>query len=326
MARGPGAACRRPVALFKARRVAPRMAPAKQWTPLVTETDLPLPVFRRGKVRDVYEVGDDRLLMVATDRISAFDVVLEPGIPDKGACLTQISNFWFGFLDVENHLVATRVEDFPEGLRAYEEPLRGHAVLVERLEPLPIECIVRGYLVGSGWKEYRARGTVCGIPLPEGLRLADELPEPIFTPSTKAETGHDENIPFEEAARIVGKETAEWLRDTSLRIYRQAAAYARERGIILADTKFEFGRRGDGTIVLMDEVLTPDSSRFWPADGYEPGRSPPSFDKQYVRDWLETQDWDKTPPGPRLPDEIVEGTSRRYKEAYERLTGRPFRV
>lgn len=299
-------------------------------TPLVTQTDLPLPVFRRGKVRDVYEVDADRLLMVATDRISAFDVVLEPGIPDKGACLTQVSNFWFDLLErhgVENHLVATRVEEFPLALQPHADLLRGHAVLVERLEPLPVECIVRGYLAGSGWREYRETGTVCGIPLPEGLLESQRLPEPIFTPSTKAALGdHDENVSLERVVGLVGRETAGWLRDTSLRIYALAAEHARSRGILLADTKFEFGRRPDGTIVLMDEVLTPDSSRFWPADQYEAGRGQPSFDKQYVRDYLETLDWDKTAPGPRLPDDIVQGTAARYKEAYERITGRPLSV
>ncbi len=299
-------------------------------TPLVATTDLPLPVFRRGKVRDVYEVDDDRLLMVATDRISAFDVVLEPAIPDKGACLTQISNFWFDLLEregIENHLVATRVEDFPEALREHADALHGHAVLVERLEPLPVECIVRGYLAGSGWRDYQETGEVCGIDLPAGLQESEELPHPVFTPSTKAAVGdHDENVSFVQAAKIVGHETAAWLRDTSLRIYALARDHAARHGIILADTKFEFGRRPDGTIVLMDEVLTPDSSRFWPADGYAVGRGQPSFDKQYVRDWLETQDWDKTAPGPVLPDDIVQGTSARYKEAFERLTGRPFAV
>jgi phosphoribosylaminoimidazole-succinocarboxamide synthase len=302
----------------------------RQLTPLVTNTDLPLPVFRRGKVRDVYEVGSDRLLMVATDRISAFDVVLEPGIPDKGACLTQISNFWFTMLakehGVANHLVATRLEDFPAALQANADVLRGHAVLVERLEPLPVECIVRGHLAGSGWKDYKKNGNVCGIALPAGLRESEQLPEPIFTPSTKAASGHDESISFEDCVRSVGKETATWLRDTSLAIYRAAHAYAKKRGIILADTKFEFGRRKDGTLVLMDEVLTPDSSRFWPADDFAVGRSQKSFDKQYVRDYLETLEWDKTPPGPTLPPHIVAGTSARYKEAYERLTGKPLAV
>jgi len=300
-----------------------------QLTPLVTHTDLPLPVFRKGKVRDVYEVGKDRLLMVATDRISAFDVVLEPGIPDKGACLTQISNFWFNFLaekGIDNHLVATDLADFPAELRPYQDVLRGHAVLVERLQPLPVECIVRGYITGSGWKDYQKTGKVCGIDLPRGLRESERLAQPIFTPSTKADTGHDQNISFEGASAIVGQDTAAWLRDTSLRIYEAARDYAAERGIILADTKFEFGKRADGTIVLMDEVLTPDSSRFWPADQYEVGHGQPSFDKQFVRDWLETQEWDKTPPGPRLPAAIVAGTSRRYKEAYEQLVGKAFSV
>ncbi len=302
----------------------------EQLTPLVTETDLPFPVFRKGKVRDVYHVGEDHLLMVATDRISAFDVVLEPGIPDKGACLTQISNFWFDHLakeGIENHLVATQVEDMPEELHVYKDILRGHAVLVEKLEPLEVECIVRGYITGSGWKDYLRTGAVCGIDLPDGLQESERLPETIFTPSTKAAVGdHDENVSFEEAAKIVGLETAEWLRDTSLRIYEMAAAYAAERGIILADTKFEFGRRADGTIVLMDEVLTPDSSRFWPASEYGIGRGQPSFDKQFVRDYLETQDWNKEAPGPVLPEDIVQGTSARYKEAYEKLTGHAFTV
>lgn len=306
------------------------MALAESLTPLVTETDLDLPVFRKGKVRDVYEVGDDRLLMVATDRISAFDVVLKPGIPDKGACLTQISNFWFDLLEgehgIQNHLVATDVADFPEELQEHADILRGHAVLVEKLEPLPVECIVRGYITGSGWKDYQRTGKVCGIPLPEGLQESERLEEALFTPSTKADEGHDENIAFEQAAGLVGQETAEWLRDTSLAIYRAARDHAAAKGILLADTKFEFGRRADGTVVLMDEVLTPDSSRFWPADEYQVGQGQPSFDKQYVRDFLETLDWDKTPPGPRLPDEIVAGTSARYKEAYERLTDRPFTV
>jgi len=298
-----------------------------QITPLVTTTDLPLKVFRRGKVRDVYHVGEDQLLMVATDRISAFDVVLEPGIPDKGACLTQMSNFWFDALrgEVENHLIATKVADFPTELQPYKDILAGHAVLVERLEPLPVECIVRGYISGSGWKEYKKQQSVCGIPLPAGLQESQELPEVLFTPSTKAEIGdHDENISFEKCVEIVGKETADWLRDTSIRIYRKARAHAASRGIILADTKFEFGRRADGAIVLMDEILTPDSSRFWPADEFEPGHGQPSFDKQFVRDYLETLDWDKTAPGPLLPSNVVAGTAARYKEAFEKITGTKF--
>ncbi|MGB1697818.1 MAG: phosphoribosylaminoimidazolesuccinocarboxamide synthase [Thermoplasmatota archaeon] len=302
----------------------------EQLTPLVTETNLPLPVFRKGKVREVYHVGEDHLLMVATDRISAFDVVLEPGIPDKGACLTQISNFWFDLLEkegIQHHVVAKRVEDMPEELHAHKEVLEGHAVLVEKLEPLEVECIVRGYITGSGWKDYQRTGQICGIDLPEGLQESEKFPEPLFTPSTKAAIGdHDENISYEKAAEIVGAEEAAWLRDTSIRIYELARDYAAERGIILADTKFEFGRRADGTIVLMDEVLTPDSSRFWPASEYKVGQGQPSFDKQYVRDWLETQDWDKTAPGPRVADLIVAGTAAKYKEAFEKLTGKPFQL
>jgi phosphoribosylaminoimidazole-succinocarboxamide synthase len=293
----------------------------------VTSTDLPFKVFRKGKVRDVYDLGD-RLLMVATDRISAFDVVLEPGIPLKGACLTQISNFWFHQLrdEVPNHLVETDVARFPKELQPYAAMLKGRAVLVEKLKPLPVECIARGHISGSGWKEYKKSGTVCGIKLPPGLQESQRLPETIFTPSTKADEGHDENISFAECEKIVGKQTAAWLRDTTIRIYETARAHAAERGIIIADTKFEFGTRADGTIVLMDEILTPDSSRFWPMESFKPGGSPPSFDKQFLRDWLETQPWDKTPPGPRLPPQVVEGTAQRYYEAYEKLTGKPFRV
>lgn len=302
----------------------------EQLTPLVTETNLPLPVFRKGKVREVYHVGEDHLLMVATDRISAFDVVLEPGIPDKGACLTQISNFWFDLLEkegIEHHVVAKRVEDMPAELHAHKDVLEGHAVLVEKLVPLEVECIVRGYITGSGWKDYKRTGEICGIPIKEGMQESEKFPEPLYTPSTKAAIGdHDENVSFEVTCDIVGRETAEWLRDTSIRIYELARDYAAERGIILADTKFEFGRRADGTIVLMDEVLTPDSSRFWPASEYKVGQGQPSFDKQYVRDWLETQDWDKTAPGPRVADHIVAGTAAKYKDAFEKLTGVPFQL
>lgn len=305
-------------------------AAQEQLTPLVTETDLPFPVFRKGKVREVYEIGDDHLLMVATDRISAFDVILEPGIPDKGTCLTQISNFWFQLLEehgIEHHIVTKRVEDMPEELHPYKDQLEGHAVLVEKLEPLEVECIVRGYITGSGWKDYKKTGEICGIPIKEGMQESEMFPEPLYTPSTKAAIGdHDENVSFEVTCDIVGQETAEWLRDTSLKIYKLARDYAAERGIILADTKFEFGRRKDGTIVLMDEVLTPDSSRFWPADQWVIGQSPPSFDKQIVRDYLETLDWNKTAPGPRLPDELVAKTSARYKEAFQKLTGKPFQL
>ena len=300
---------------------------------VVTRTELPFPLVRRGKVRDVYalpapEGRPGRLLMVATDRISAFDVVLGPGIPNKGACLTRMSNFWFDHLSdvVPNHLVSTRPErDVPE-LAAFAEQVSARSVVAERLTPIPVECVVRGYLAGGGWKEYQRTGAVCGVPLPAGLREAERLPQTLFTPSSKAEVGHDENISFEEVVRRVGRDTAERLREVSIRLYEKAARYAQARGILIADTKFEFGTRADGTLVLMDEVLTPDSSRFWPADKYAPGASPPSFDKQFLRDWLETQPWDKTPPGPPLPDDVVQGTSKRYVEAFERLTGQPFRA
>ena len=304
------------------------MAPAAP--SVVTTTDLPFKVFRKGKVRDVYDVsaeaGRPALLMVATDRISAFDVVLEPGIPHKGACLTQMSNFWFDLLrdQVPNHLLATDVAKFPKALQPYSALLKGRAVLVEKLKPLPVECIARGHISGSGWKEYRKSGTVCGIQLPPNLKESERLPQTLFTPSTKAEQGHDENITFEQCAATVGAKTAAWLRDTTVRVYEAARAHAAGRGIIIADTKFEFGTRPDGTIVLMDEILTPDSSRFWPADQFRPGGPQPSFDKQFLRDWLETQPWDKTPPGPRLPPQVVDGTAQRYYEAYERITGRRF--
>jgi phosphoribosylaminoimidazole-succinocarboxamide synthase len=271
-----------------------------------------------GKVRDMYDAGDGRLLMVASDRISTYDVVHPTPIPGKGAVLTGISAFWFGRTEdiCPNHLVS--VTDVPD-------EHRGRAMLVERLEMLPVECVARGYITGSGWKDYQRTGAVCGIELPAGLRESERLPEPIFTPATKAETGHDENVDFDRAAEIIGdRALLEELRDLTLAIYERGAEHARERGIILADTKFEFGRDASGRIVLADEVMTPDSSRFWPADGYEPGRSQPSFDKQYVRDWAAGSGWDKTPPAPELPDEVVEGTRRRYLEAYERITGEPF--
>lgn len=297
---------------------------------VVTTTDLPFKVFRKGKVRDVYDVsaemGKPALLMVATDRISAFDVVLDPGIPHKGACLTQMSNFWFHLLrdEVPNHLIETDVARFPKGLQPYAAMLKGRAVIVEKLKPLPVECIARGHISGSGWKEYRKAGTVCGIKLPAGLKESDRLPETIFTPSTKADEGHDENISFEQAVAIVGRSNAEWLRRTTIKLYETARKHAAARGIIIADTKFEFGTRPDGSIVLMDEILTPDSSRFWPADQFVPGGAQPSFDKQFLRDWLETQPWNKTPPGPKLPPQVVEGTAQRYYEAYEKVTGRKF--
>jgi len=292
-------------------------------TTVLLETSLPgLPV-RRGKVRDIYDLGD-HLLLVATDRISAFDFVLPTGIPDKGRVLTQISAFWFDLLGEPSHLVTTDVEQVPLGDGVDREPLRGRATLCRKTEVVPVECVVRGYLAGSGWKEYGESGTVCGIRLPEGLTESAELPEPIFTPATKAEQGeHDENISIERAAEIIGADVAEELRRRSLAIYRRAREYARERGIIIADTKFEFGRTSDG-LILIDEVLTPDSSRFWPADQYQPGRGQPSFDKQFVRDWLLSTDWDRNSPPPPLPDDIVAKTREKYVEAFERLTGKAF--
>ena len=277
-----------------------------------------------GKVREIYDAGDGRLLLVASDRISAFDVILPTPIPDKGRVLTALSLHWFALTGdiVRNHVISARLEDFPEGARDPE--LAGRTLLVRRLEMLPIECVVRGYLAGSGWKEYGRSRSVCGIPLPEGLREADKLPQTLFTPSTKATEGHDENITPAQGMELIGEQRYREVERASIALYERAAAAALERGIILADTKFEFGIDSDGTLVVGDEVLTPDSSRFWPADTYAPGSSPASFDKQYVRDWLETQDWDKTAPGPELPDEVRDGTAARYREAYERLAGRPF--
>jgi len=282
-----------------------------------------LELFASGKVRDVYRVGADRLLFVATDRISAFDYVLATGIPHKGRVLTQLSLFWFEFLQdiVPNHLVTADVNHYPAEVRPYTDELRGRSMLVARAEMFPVEGVVRGYLSGSGWKEYQANGSVCGIKLPPGLRESEQLPEPIFTPATKATTGHDENISFEQMTQLVDPEDARQLRDLSLAIYKKAANYAREKGLIIADTKFEFGRTAAG-ITLADEVLTPDSSRFWPADQYKPGASQPSFDKQYVRDYLEEIRWNKQPPAPALPPEVAQKTSEKYVEAYRRLTGR----
>ncbi len=279
----------------------------------------------RGKVRDIYEVGDDRLMMVTSDRISAFDVVLLNPIPDKGRVLTGLSLFWFeraGDL-VPNHLISADVQDFPAGFAEHREELAGRSMLVHRARMIPIECVARGYLSGSGWKEYRQSGTVCGIALPEGLAESDRLPEPIFTPATKAETGHDENISIERAAEIVGEGLVQRLKELTLELYELGAALARERGVILADTKFEFGFI-DGEIALCDEVMTPDSSRFWPADEYEPGGPQPSFDKQYVRDWLDRSGWDHEPPPPELPADVVGQTASRYREAYEQVAGEPF--
>lgn len=284
-------------------------------------TNLPFPV-RRGKVRDVYDLGDS-LLIVATDRISAFDVIMPNGIPDKGTVLTALSLFWFKRFEreVENHLIATNVDDFPEPLCAPADQLRGRSMLVKKTRVVPIECVARGYLAGSGWKEYQSSGKVCGIKLPAGLRQCEKLPVPIFTPATKEESGHDINISYDEMIRRLGAGLADELREKTLRIYTQAAEYAATRGVIIADTKLEFGRIDDGRVILIDELLTPDSSRFWPVDQYEPGHDQPSFDKQYVRNWLETQTWNKSPPAPQIPEEVVEGTRRRYLEAYERLTG-----
>ena len=291
-------------------------------TPLY-ESDLDeLRLLGRGKVRDIYEVDDEHLLIVATDRLSAFDVVLPDPIPGKGEVLTALSLFWFERLGsiVSNHLSALAVDEVVEGPAA-RDALRGRSLVVRRLRPLPIEAIVRGYLIGSGWKDYRSSGSVCGIPLPAGLEQAARLPETLFTPSTKAEAGgHDANISFDETVALIGREAAERVREASLRLYEEAAAYAARRGIIIADTKFEFAIDDDGVLVLIDEVLTPDSSRFWPADAYRPGSSPPSFDKQFVRDHLTGAGWDGNPPAPRLPASIVEATASRYAEARDRLT------
>lgn len=277
---------------------------------------------RQGKVRDIYDF-DDRLLFIASDRISAFDWVLAEGIPDKGRVLTQVSRFWFDRLDVTNHVLSLDPTTLPLPDGTDVESLIGRSMVVRKTKVVPIECVVRGYLAGSGWKEYQASRTVCGIALPPGLLQADRLPEPIFTPATKAESGHDENISFEETCNQIGHELASRLQDISVDIYRTASEFARERGIILADTKFEFGLDGD-KIVLIDEVLTPDSSRYWPADRYQPGRSPFSYDKQFVRDWLETTDWDKNSPPPAMPDEIAAKTREKYIEAFEVLTGETF--
>jgi phosphoribosylaminoimidazole-succinocarboxamide synthase len=274
----------------------------------------------RGKVRDIYDAGD-KLLIVATDRLSAFDVILPTPIPDKGRVLTQLSLFWFDLLRdvIPNHVLSAT--EFPAPFDAYREDLAGRSMLVRKTAPLPIECVVRGYVSGSGWKDYRATGQICGIALPAGLRESDRLPEPIFTPATKAATGHDENISFERAASLIGNERARQVRDVSLEIYRRAAAYAEPRGILLADTKFEFGLLAD-QLIWIDEALTPDSSRFWPAAQYKPGGPQPSFDKQFVRDYLESIRWPKTPPGPELPPEVVAATRGKYREAYRILTGR----
>jgi len=281
-----------------------------------------LPLIHRGKVRDIYSADDEHMLIVTTDRLSAFDVILPDPIPGKGAVLTAVSNFWFARTRgiVPNHLADVSLEDvLPDA--AERTPIEGRAIVVRKLKALPVEAIVRGYLIGSGWKDYQKTGAVCGIKLPKGMELAGKLPEPIYTPSTKAAVGeHDENVNFEHTRKLLGDELATQVRDVSLRLYTEATAYALERGIIIADTKFEFGTDTDGSLVLIDEALTPDSSRFWPADQYRPGISPPSFDKQYVRDYLETLDWNKKAPGPKLPPEVIQKTSEKYQEALRRLT------
>jgi len=296
--------------------------------PVLLQTDFPdLKLHASGKVRDVYHLDNERLLFVASDRISAFDYILATGIPHKGRVLTQISRFWFDFLTgiVPNHVVTADVARYPEPIRKYADLLTGRSMLVQRAEMFPVECVVRGYISGSAWKEYKATGAVGGIDLPSGLQESDAFPEPIFTPATKAVSGHDENISFEQMTKTVGEEAATQLRDITLKIYKKAAAYARQRGIIIADTKFEFGRTAKG-ITLADEVLTPDSSRFWPADKYTPGRSQESYDKQYVRDYLEQIRWNKQPPAPALPAEVAQRTSEKYLEAYFQLTGRKLDV
>ncbi|MFZ1909080.1 MAG: phosphoribosylaminoimidazolesuccinocarboxamide synthase [Burkholderiales bacterium] len=282
-----------------------------------------LPRIARGKVRDIYAVGDDKMLIVVSDRLSAFDVVLPDPIPDKGAVLTQMSNFWFEKLAhvVPNHLTGIEPQSVVRD-EAEKAQLRGRSVVVKKLKALPIEAVVRGYLIGSGWKDYQKSGKVCGIELPKGLQQAQKLPEPIFTPATKAAEGHDENISFDQVVKLIGGPLAEQVRDVSIRLYAEAADYAAGRGIIIADTKFEFGTDAQGKLVLIDEALTADSSRFWPADSYRVGISPPSFDKQYVRDYLETLDWNKTPPAPKLPPQVIAKTAEKYREALQRLTGR----
>ncbi len=285
-----------------------------------------LKLFRQGKVRDVYDL-EDKLLMIATDRISAFDCIMPNGIPDKGRILTAMSLFWFEFTRefIPDHLLAHKIQDFPPFLQKYSSQIEGRSMLVRKTKPLPVECVARGYIAGSGWKDYQETGEICGVKLPSGLKQAQKLPETIFTPATKADTGHDENISFAQAAEILGTRTAKRVRDITIQIYERARDYAMKRGIILSDTKFEFGILDD-KLILIDEVLTPDSSRFWPVSSYREGQSPPSFDKQFVRDYLEGLDWDKTPPAPALPAEIVTKTREKYLEAYRMLTGREFDI
>jgi len=292
---------------------------------VVSETKLPLKSFKKGKVRDVYDVND-KLLLIVTDRISAFDFVLPEPIPNKGIFLTQISKFWFEFFKdtALNHVISADISEFPDVLKQHKEILNGRSMLVKKAKVFPIECIVRGYLSGSAWKSYQKDGTVCGIKLPEGLKESDKFEEPLFTPSTKAESGHDINISYDEMVRLIGKEDAEKIKNLSLELYKKGAEYALEKGIIIADTKFEFGKIDD-KIIIVDELLTPDSSRFWPADKYESGKSQPSFDKQYVRDYLSSTGWDKNSSPPNLPDYVIEETQNKYREAYERLTGEKFK-
>ncbi|EMR74380.1 phosphoribosylaminoimidazole-succinocarboxamide synthase [Thermoplasmatales archaeon SCGC AB-539-N05] len=291
---------------------------------IVTETDLPVKEFKKGKVRDIYEV-DDSLLLIVTDRISAFDYVLHESIPNKGVCLTQISKFWFDYFKdaVPNHVISANVNEFPDELKEHKDVLVGRSMLVRKAKVFPIECIVRGYISGSAWKSYQKDGTVCGVKLPEGLKESDKFDEPLFTPSTKAESGHDINISFEKMKEMIGDKDAEKLKELSLKIYNKGAEYARKKGIIIADTKFEFGKIGD-KIILVDEVLTPDSSRFWPADLYKPGKSQPSFDKQFVRDYLTSTGWDKNSLPPHLPKDVVTKTQKKYQEVYEMITGKKF--
>jgi phosphoribosylaminoimidazole-succinocarboxamide synthase len=290
--------------------------------PVISQTEIPgLTLHARGKVRDIYELGD-RLLFVASDRISAFDYVLASGIPDKGRVLTQLSLFWFDLLQdiVPNHVITADFDEYPAELQPHERQLRGRSMIVRKAQMVPVECVVRGYLSGSGWKDYQKTGAVCGIALPAGLRESDRLPQPIFTPAMKATSGHDENIPYAEMVKIVGAALSDRLRDISLQLYARASAHALERGIIIADTKFEFGTIPDG-LLLGDEIFTPDSSRFWPAENYSPGKAQLSFDKQFVRDYLESIKWNKQPPAPSLPDEVAQKTSQKYKQAFRQLTG-----
>jgi phosphoribosylaminoimidazole-succinocarboxamide synthase len=290
-----------------------------------TTLDLPLELIATGKVRDIYALDDERLLFVTSDRISAYDVVMNEQIPDKGRVLTGMTKFWLERAsDVPNHLISMSVSDLPEEAQPFADELNGRFMIVRRLNMMPVEFVVRGYLVGSGWSEYKRNGTIAGMPLPEGLREADKLPEPLFTPATKAVTGHDENISEDAAGEILGEARMAEARDLAIELYKSGADYAAGRGIILADTKFEFGVDPDGKVVLADEVLTPDSSRFWPAEDWKPGTNPPSFDKQYLRDWLSGLDWNKEPPPPTLPEDVITGTRSRYLEAYEKITGQAF--